>query len=304
VTTIPSTLITITGPTSSGKSALAIQLAKQLKTAWIFNADSRQIYQHLNLGTGKEQGEWSKVNDMPAYIIEGVPNSLIDYVDPHIQYSLIDYLTDFKHFATTIQPQYLIVIGGTGLYIDTIKNKKSLSITKPQFQKQAAQYQQFLRLQTIQELQSQAIKEKLSLNESDFHNPRRLVNRLFDKHAQDQGWLQEFIMPKFESAHYFMLLPDSTTLEKNITHRLNQRYQLGLINEVISLQYLGTKRLLALGLEYRLVQLYLLGQINEDQLLPLLLRHNIRYAKKQKTWLTKHPSTLVSTTKEIIDCIV
>jgi tRNA dimethylallyltransferase len=303
VTILPTTLITITGPTSSGKSSLAIQLAKQLTNAWIINADSRQIYKNLNIGTGKEIGNWSKYNNYPAYLVDEVPHTLIDYVDPLIQYSLLDYLQDFIHVTTTVQPNVIILVGGTGLYIDTIKSKSLLNITKPEFKITAESYKNHLRQLTTQELQELATTQHIKLNLSDFHNPRRLVNKLFDKHAQHNDWLQELSLPRFAHTHHFMLLPETSTLETNIASRLNQRFASGLIQEVNSLQHLGTPRLLSLGLEYRLVQLYLLGQINENQLVPLLLRHNIRYAKKQLTWLTKHPSTHVSTIEDILKLI-
>ena len=299
-----STLISIFGPTSSGKSALALDLARRLPGSVVVNADSRQVYARLRLGVGKEPGTWTTHPRFgEIYDVQGVPHTLIDYVDPATTLTLVDYVRDFATFCQECSPEYVILVGGTGLYIDTLTLKKHVEHTKLPYQKGFAIHKQHLQALPRASLQRLADRERLPLNNSDYHNPRRLVSRLLEIHARAQGWLETLLLPEFDTVVRTALIPEWTTLRDRITARLQTRFGSGLIEETLALQDLGTSRLLSLGLEYRLTQLYLLGHLSERDYQAALLRENLRYARRQLTWHDPSNTRVVASAAEILEIL-
>lgn len=297
-------LISINGPTSSGKTSLSLELARSLPGSWIVNADSRQIYKRLVIGTGKEPGSWQEYEDFgTVYTIQDIPHMLIDYVDPTARYTLVDYVKDFKFFVERVDPEVVILIGGSGLYVDTLTTKSSLEITKKAFEEKANTFKNDLLNLSLEKLQELVLLSGLELNHSDFNNPRRLVNRIFDTHAARHGWLDTLEIPEFNEVHRFYVDIPLAELEANITTRLEKRYNQGLIDEVESLTDIGFTRLMELGLEYRLTTLYLIGQLTFNDYKSALLRENLKLAKRQITWLKKSGATPVRTTQEILAII-
>ncbi|MGL4759200.1 MAG: hypothetical protein ACRCXZ_07710, partial [Patescibacteria group bacterium] len=129
------TLIALGGQTSSGKSEMAIELAQKLKDCWIISCDSRQVYKYLNLGTGKIAGSWEMVLHngqlIHTYLYQDIPHFFIDNVDPSKQYSLAHFLADFRDFCKNhTLPKYLILCGGTGLYIKAILERYRINEIK------------------------------------------------------------------------------------------------------------------------------------------------------------------------------
>jgi tRNA dimethylallyltransferase len=292
-----STLVSIFGPTSSGKTALSIELATKIPNSIIINADSRQIYRGLDIGTGKTRGTWTSHPIYGnTYIANGIPHFLIDYIDPSIRYTLVDYIQDFKNFITTYNPKFVILVGGTGLYIDTITLKNSLSITKKEFLEASQSYIIKLKTTPLSELQKLIKQHDIKLNNSDYHNPRRLVNRLHETRGNEHNWFEKLEIPNFDYIHRFALKPDLSLLKNQISKRLNERYDSGLLAEIIELQsQLTETRILELGLEYRLGLLYLQGKLTENEFKNKLLTENQKLAKRQITWIN------TSNTKQITD---
>ena len=296
-----STLVSIFGPTSSGKSALALDLARRLPGSVIVGADSRQVYRRLDIGTGKEPGRWQTHPQYgPIYTVEGVPHALIDYRDPRHQITLVDYARDFTDFAAAHNPEAVILVGGTGLYLDALTLKKTLTYTRPDYEAEAGNYKTELQRLNRKELQLLADEARLQLNHSDYHNPRRLVARLTEKKAREENWLDILNLPSFDNIYRTALAPSWPDLQNRITKRLQDRFNQGLIEETRELQDLGTKRLLQLGLEYRLTQLHLLGHLTYKEYKQALLRENLRLAKRQLTWHNPKNTIEVKTTKDIL----
>lgn len=308
-------LIAILGQTSSGKSDLAVQLAHTLQNAWIVNCDSRQVYRDLNIGTGKVPGLW-----LPAestyyqdrwYSYQQVPHCLIDYVDPQIRYSLLDYLKAFQQLLFSRQlPKYLILTGGTGLFAKAVLERYSLEEVRPEFASEFRKYTDQLASYNLLDLQSLYLQTLESdpdlnqstgspLNHSDFQNPRRLQAYLCRRQIQAKAWGQTVRLPKFRHSYGFLIQTNPESLKAKISLRLQQRIQQGLLQEVYQLQHLGS-RLLELGLEYRLTYLYLQGQLTESQWLDKLLRENLSYAKRQNTWFQKQPLTPIQDLADIL----
>ena len=296
-----STLVSIFGPTSSGKSALALDLARYLPGSVIVGADSRQVYRRLNIGTGKEPGSWHLHRQYgPIYTVEGVPHALIDYRDPRHQITLVDYTRDFTDFVAAHTPETVILVGGTGLYLDTLTLKRTLAYTQPAHEAEASRYKTQLQRLSRQELQTLADEAQLPLNHSDYHNSRRLVARLTEKKAREENWLDILNLPSFDNIYRTARAPSWPDLQNRITKRLQDRFNQGLIEETRELQDLGTKRLLQLGLEYRLTQLHLLGHLTYKEYKQALLRENLRLAKRQLTWHNPKNTIEVKTTKDIL----
>lgn len=309
-------LITLLGQTSSGKTQLSLDIAQYYKSksipVVIVGCDSRQIYKHLNLGTGKIQGSWQPLNHITAhknniqkpatteittntvsyhaFYYHDIPHFLIDYVEPTIRYSLNHYLEDWCHLFKKELAGFegiVILVGGTGLWAQAITHEYQLGTIQPDYLKAYTELSAELNTLSLAQLQEKLIPYKDSFNQSDWSNPRRLINSYTRRYSHAQGWSTSLVYPSFDSiTHYAIQIPIDT-LRDAITLRLDQRINEGLIDEVESLLYLDY-RLLELGLEYRLTYYYLLGHMTYDQWYSRLLTANIQYAKRQYTWLKKH----------------
>ncbi|MEM1312592.1 MAG: isopentenyl transferase family protein [Patescibacteria group bacterium] len=303
-------LIVLLGQTSSGKSEMAVNLAKYLGNIWIVNCDSRQIYKQLDIGTGKVNGTWKD----STFYYQDIPHFLIDYIDPETtDYTLVNYVKDFNSlFKSKLLPEYVILTGGTGLYAKAIVEKYNLGIVKSEFTDQYNSYKKSLISKSLEQLQSiynSSLKTRVKLsnkviNNSDYHNPRRLFSRILKAKASKNGWLESISYPNFTFTSMFGIFVDQKTLEEKIKKRLDSRIQSGLINEVRQLQRLGRDRMLNLGLEYRLSQLYIEKIITEEEWRRRLLIENYQYAKRQLTWLKKQPDLIwINSLEQLLDVI-
>jgi tRNA dimethylallyltransferase len=298
-------IITLNGQTSSGKSEMAVKLAKKLGDCWIINMDSRQIYKKLNLGTGKVLGTWKsfeyKGTNRDAFFYADIPHFLIDIADPAKPLTLVDMLEMFVKLCEIPLPKYLILTGGTGLYIKAIVERYQLTqLKKPEEITQIDSLKTHLQTKSVTQLQD--IFESYSpppLNNSEFNNPQRLINNILNLEIKKQGFGEVLNIPEFVSYQQFAIRIDQNTLRKNIETRIFDRIDQGMLEEIDSLSYLGEKRLFDLGLEYRYGGQFLRGNINEWEFEDTLLRESINYAKRQLTWLKAQPVTWVSSLEEI-----
>jgi tRNA dimethylallyltransferase len=298
-------IITLGGQTSSGKSEMAVQLAKKLGDCWIINMDSRQIYKKLNLGTGKVLGTWKsfeyKGTNRDAFFYADIPHFLIDIADPAKPLTLVDMLEMFVKLCEIPLPKYLILTGGTGLYIKAIVERYQLTqLKKPEEMKQIDLLKTHLQTKSVTQLQD--IFESYSpppLNNSEFNNPQRLINNILNLEIKIQGFGEVLNIPEFASYQQFAIHVDQNTLRKNIETRIFDRIDKGMLEEIDSLSYLGEKRLFDLGLEYRYGSQFLQGKITEWEFEDMLIRESINYAKRQLTWLKAQPVTWVTSINDI-----
>jgi len=301
-------LIILLGQTCSGKSQLAVDLAKHLGTTWIINCDSRQVYQHLNLGTAKVKGSWQHLPNLGnTFVYQGIPHFLIDYVDPKENYSLNQFLLDwcelFKRQSLNL-PKFVILTGGTGLFAKAVSQQYQLGQIDPKYSSEYNALKLNLTQQSLPTLQKlvEQIPDLTQLNSSDKLNPRRLVNRLLRYYATAYGWFSQVKLdyPAFSKIWQFAIKVDQTILKTRIFNRLKARLNEGLISEILNLN-LDDQRLWDLGLEYRIGSLYLKGWLNEAELLQKLYQENWQYAKRQLTWLKKQPVIWIQDANEILD---
>ncbi len=304
-------LITILGQTSSGKSDLAVNLAKiicQKKRVCIVGCDSRQVYKGLNIGTGKVEGNWKFDQKMNQKIFEfeSIPHFMIDFVDPQIDYTLQNYILDFYNLMTEIQTHFdfVILAGGTGLYAKAIIEKIDLGIVKSDCISDYSDYKITLQNLGLKELQQRLNSIKIELNNSDYNNKVRLVSNLLKHQSIKQSWLSQSQYFDFKSQHLFAVKIDQYKLQNKIKTRLQKRFDSGLLLESSQHMYLGQDKFLSLGLEYRQAWLYLNGKINKTELCQNLSIQNLQYAKRQLTWLKKQKNIVwIKNLEEIVEYI-
>lgn len=270
-------IIVIIGPTASGKSGLGIMLAQKFGGE-IISADSRQVYQGMDIGTGK----------VTKKEMAGIPHHLLNVASPKNQFSAAKYkkLAEKAVAAIHQKKRVPIIVGGTGFYIDTLLYPELLSNVPPN---QTLRVK--LKKKTIAELSSQLKKmDKRAWTKIDQKNPRRLIRAIELVTALGsvpQNNFQE--RPDWEVLT-IGLNPDHTLLKKKIRERLLARFRRGMIAEVKKLKQTGLswRKLDDFGLEYRHIALFLQNKTSKTEMLKNLECDIGRYAKRQMTWFKRN----------------
>lgn len=268
------------GPTASGKTALGVRLALRYKGE-IVSADSRQVYKGMDIGSGKDLGEYKVGKKV-------VPYHLIDVVSPNTEFNLAKYQKlALKAIADIIKRGKLpIIVGGTGLYLQALVDNYRLSVVKPDLGKRR-ELEALSREELFQRLEKLKPDFAHKLNNSDKNNPRRLVRYL---EILEQGSSLEM---KKESPYDFLILgltyPDEVLREriiKRINNRLEQEDMLGEVKRLHA-EGVSWRRLLSFGLEYKFLSQYLLGKLDYENMVRKLSDASYRFAKRQKTWFKR-----------------
>lgn len=269
-------MITILGPTASGKTEIACHLAKELD-AEIISADSRQIYKGMDIGTGK---------DLAEYNVDGVsiPVHLIDIKDPGYKYNIAEYQSDFHRVHTDItnRGKNAILCGGSGLYIETaLRGSSFLGIPFDDEQKKhllAMDSSDFEDLYTQSDI---AIKKSIG-SETKQRKARAIQVSQFLK--LNPEWVQRDF-PEVETIIFGVNIDRELRREK-ITNRLSERLNNGLIEEAKNLLENGLSHvdMAYYGLEYKWLSDYLLNKINKKELFFGLNTAIHQFSKRQMTW--------------------
>jgi tRNA dimethylallyltransferase len=271
-------IIIIVGPTASGKTGLAIELAKKFDGE-VVSADSRQVYKGLDIGSAKVTPEE----------MEGVPHHLLDVANPEEVYTAADYKRDATKATEDIlaRGKLPIICGGTFFYIDTLLGKVSIPGVEPDEELRA-----ILEEKSAAELFS--ILQSLDPNRAaniEKDNPRRLIRAI--EIAQALGkvpLLQESPCPY--DVLTIGLKVDMKTHGEILKRRIMERLDAGMITEVERLIESGVThdRLEAFGLEYRYLSRWLRGLLTRDQMIEELTTKSRQFAKRQLTWLKRDDS--------------
>ncbi len=285
-------LLVILGPTSTGKTDLALEFAKKLGGE-IISADSRQVYKYLNIGTGKLPGGDVELKKQEKFWeMDGINVNLYDVVEPKAEFNLFEYIEEVQNVLTKIlkSERLPIIAGGTGLYIRSLLEGVSDFGTEENFD---------LRKQ-LEDLAAEEIAKKIlslnpaihkKLNGSDIKNKRRLI-RVFEKLNNPDNNSKKFdgIKGDFDVLK-IGLTADIKILRERIKQRLVKRMKSGMIEEsekLLANRVLSFERMEQLGLEYRYIAKYLKGEIkNEAELIEILSTKIGQYAKRQMTWFRK-----------------
>ena len=273
-------LITILGPTATGKTNLAVQLASHINSE-IISADSRQIYKYMDIGTGK---------DLEEYNIHGtcIPYHLIDIINPNEDYSVYTFQKQFHLAYTNIlkKNKCPILCGGTGLYIESVLLNYEISSTKPDYN---LRYK--LEELSKEELIEMFIKIDLEAYENWKCDTKQRVIRGIE--IALKGDLRDDKVKynlDLENVIVLGVKMDRSIIRERITNRLELRLNSGMIDEVESLlskKILTLDRLEYFGLEYKYIGLYLKGKLSYDELFNQLNTAIHKFAKKQMTFFRR-----------------
>lgn len=267
-------MITILGPTASGKTTLAAHLAASLQGE-IISADSRQVYRRMDLGTGK---------DLDDYRIDGVqvPYHLIDICEPGTQYNVYEYQKDFKKVWRELQERQVLPVlcGGTGLYLESVLRGYRMD-TVPE----NTPLRESLAGKSLEELTALLSTYKTLHNKTDVDSVKRAIRAIeiaeyYRTHPVDQTE-----MPPLNSLVIGIDIPRELRRSR-ISARLKQRLDEGMIDEVRSLLAEGipADNLIYYGLEYKFLTLHVLGQLSYEEMYHQLEIAIHQFAKRQMTW--------------------
>ena len=267
-------LITILGPTASGKTPLAASLADRLSTE-IISGDSRQVYRRMDLGTGK---------DLADYTVEGrqVPYHLIDIVEPGYKYNVFEYQRDFlKAYEEIVAKGKLpILCGGTGMYIEAVlKGYRLLPVPEN------PELRASLEGKTLDELTRILEGYKKLHNSTDVDTAKRAIRaiEIEEYYKQQPPEYREF--PSLKSLIIGVDIDRELRREK-ITRRLKQRLDEGMVDEVRGLLNEGipAENLIYYGLEYKFLTQYAIGELTYEEMFLQLETAIHQFAKRQMTW--------------------
>lgn len=285
-------MITILGPTASGKTSLAAALAAQIdaldasiwggstKGAEIISADSRQVYRGMDIGTGK---------DLEDYTVEGklIPYHLIDICDAGTKYNLFQYQQDFydAYLDITHRGVLPILCGGTGLYIESVLKGYHLSPVP-----QNPALRSSLEGKSLEELTDMLVDLKAK-NGSHMHNrtdvdtAQRAIRAIEIETYNLEHPMPERELPAVDSLVIGVSIDRDARRDK-ITHRLKQRLENGMVEEIKGLLDRGipAENLLYYGLEYKFVTEYVIGKTSYEEMLRGLEIAIHQFAKRQMTW--------------------
>lgn len=270
-------LISIIGPTASGKSDLAVELAREFKGE-VISADSRQVYRGLNIGSGK----------ITKKEMRGVPHHLLDVVSPKKVFTVADFKkeADKKINEIIARGHIPILCGGTGFYIDSVTKNIILPDVKPNIK-----LRKRLETYSLERLQKTLLKlDQKRFVTIDLMNRVRLIRAI--EIAKELGKVPKIKSKPLYDVLTLGILSQPEILKQRINLRLAKRIKAGMINEVKKLhaQGLSWKRLESLGLEYRFVSLFLQNKITKAEMIERLQFEIWHYAKRQMTWFEKDKS--------------
>ena len=272
-------MITILGPTASGKTTLAAHLAARLH-AEIISADSRQVYCGMDIGTGK---------DLADYTVEGhrVPYHLIDICEPGTKYNLFRYQQDFLDCYEDIRNRGVLPIlcGGTGLYIEAVLKGYSLSPVPQNAELRKDLEDKSLEELTVMLVELKAKNHSLMHNKTDVDSCQRAIRAIEIETYNLTKPTEERQCPPIESLIIGVDI-DRETRRKKITSRLKVRLEEGMLDEIDGLlrQGISAEDLIYYGLEYKFVTEHLVGKLSYNEMFRQLEIAIHQFAKRQMTW--------------------
>jgi tRNA dimethylallyltransferase len=270
-------MITVLGPTATGKTGFAVYLASQLNGE-IISADSRQVYKGMDIGTGK---------DLEEYQLNGqhIPHHLIDIVEPGYEYNVFEFQKDFLKAYQKIEQNnsFPILCGGTGMYIESVlKGYKLINVPKDEVLREE------LVLKSDDELEEVLSNYKALHNTTDTTDRDRLIRAIEIQKYYDEHPDLDISFPKINTVLVGIEF-DRRVIRTRITERLEQRLEIGMIEEVKDLLKGGVspEMLKFYGLEYRFITQYIEEEISYNEMFRRLETAIHQFAKRQMTWFRR-----------------
>ncbi len=270
-------LIVITGPTATGKTRLAAELADMMGGE-VIGADSRQVYKGMDIGTGK---------DLADYLVNGriVPVHLVDMAEPGYEFNVFEFQDHFFKAFEYIRKlgKQAVMCGGTGLYIEAALAKYRL-LKVPENTKLRKE----LELLSQDELVSKLEKLRPLHNTTDTTERKRLIRAIEIETYNDKHQAERKDFPEFSYIIFAIDFPREE-IRSRITERLKTRLETGMITEVQELLKSGLKpeQLIFYGLEYKYITKYITGEISYNEMFSKLNTAIHQFAKRQMTWFRR-----------------
>lgn len=283
-------LLVVLGPTATGKTDLAIDLAKKFNGELIA-CDSRQVYKGLDIGTGKMPGRSLNVKAQKLkgyWIVGGIKIWMYDVTDPLHQYNVAQYINDVKKILPKIPDKLPIIVGGTGFYLKgLLEGFTNLSVPRDEGLREE--------LNSLMVKQLQSYLKKISklkfdkMNQSDRNNKRRLIRKIeISKFDSGKKKIVGGILGKNNILKIGLKAPRDILIER-INSRVVSRVNSGMIEEAVYLHSngLSLERMRELGLEYSVLADYLEKKKTLEGVIEVLQTRIRQYAKRQLTWFKK-----------------
>lgn len=273
---LPPQVIAVVGPTASGKSALAVEIARAVGGE-VVSADSRQVYRGLDIGTGK----------VTTREMRGVPHHLLDIASPRRTLSVVEYTRLATRAIADIlkRGRVPIICGGTGLYIDALLTTASF----PEVPPNANLRKKLLKLSTEKLFEKLQKLDPARAATIEHTNPHRLIRAIEVATALGKVPARTAVTPRYDTLWIGLTLPREE-LSARIHTRLIARMRRGMVAEAKRLhaEGLSWKRMDSLGLEYRFLAQFLQGKISKEKMIELLNIAIRQYAKRQMTWFKRN----------------
>ncbi len=272
-------MITILGPTASGKTSLAARLAADID-AEIVSADSRQVYRDMDIGTGK---------DLADYTVDGreVPYHLINIVEPGTKYNLFQYQHDFVAAYNDIRQRgkSVVLCGGTGLYLESVL--KGYRLAPVPENKELRQRLEGKSLEELTAMLGELKRQNGSVmhNTTDVDTAQRAIRAIEIETFNGEHPMESADVPRIDSLVIGVDI-DRDERRRKITSRLRSRLEEGMVDEIRRLLDRGIPAddLIYYGLEYKYVTEYAIGKLSYDEMFRQLEIAIHQFAKRQMTW--------------------
>ncbi len=268
-------MLAVVGPTASGKTSLAVELALAIPEAEIISADSRQVYRGMDIGTGK---------DLAEYVRDGiaVPSHLLDIVEAGEKYNLFEYQRDFLVAYNDIVERgaFPVLCGGSGLYVESVlKGYRLLPVPENQ------QLRESLEEKTLEELALILSRYKTLHNNTDTDTKKRAIRAIEIEEYYRTCPVEERSFPQINCLTVGVDV-DREIRRGRITRRLYERLENGMVDEVRGLLDKGVtaEQLMYYGLEYKFLTQYIIGELTYDEMVKGLEIAIHQFAKRQMTW--------------------
>ena len=292
-------ILTVVGPTSSGKSELAVQLALNFKGE-VISADSRQVYKGLNISSSKVPGKWERRGRRRFFVYKGVLHHMIDLVSPRKQYTAGQYKKRAKRSIDDIfgRGRLPIIAGGTGFYIDALVHDLELPKVKPNKRLR----KELEKLTTDQLVHRLRALDPRRAKEIDIKNRRRLV-RAIEVVVMTNSQVKPLEHSHDDDPYDVLIIGiklHEDELKRRISEVVENRIRDGVVDEVRRTHKRGVSwnRIHNLGLEYRCIADHLNGKLTLDEMEALMKKEYWNYAKRQVTWFKRDPNIIWLDTPE------
>ncbi|RMD48984.1 MAG: tRNA (adenosine(37)-N6)-dimethylallyltransferase MiaA [Ignavibacteria bacterium] len=266
--------VIVLGPTAVGKTSVGVHIANKFNGE-IISVDSRQVYKHMDIGTGKDLHEYNLEN-------KNIPYHLIDIIEPTEEFDLFKFIISFNEAFTVVEKKNKlpVIVGGTGMYLHAII--KRYELTEVNF---AGRFDELNKMPHSKLIE--LLKQKVGSlhNQSDLTDKERTIKALIIAEKKEGKTIKAIDASPF----IIGVTDERDKIKKRITERLKKRLNEGMIEEVKRLLEMGIThdKLNYFGLEYKYISLYLKGDLNYNDMYQKLNSAIHNFAKRQMTWYRK-----------------